>query len=101
MAKLSLIQREAKRARLVAQYRKKYQELKAVLGDVRSDSEQRSYAQIALQKLPKNANPHRVRRRCALTGRARGVFSFFGLGRSELRRLAFTGQVPGVIKASW
>ena len=101
MAKLSLIQREAKRERLVAKYAKKYAELKAVANDAQKSDEERYLARLELQKLPRNANPTRLRNRCELTGRPRGTFRTFGLGRSKIRDLAFKGDIPGMIKASW
>ncbi len=101
MAKLSLIQREAKREKLVAKFAKKYAELKAVSNDATKSDEERYLARLELQKLPRNANPTRLRNRCALTGRPRGTFRKFGLARSKIRDLAFKGDIPGVIKASW
>lgn len=101
MAKVSLIEREAKRERLVAKYAKKYAELKAIIDDAKKSDEERYLARLELQKLPRNANPTRLRARCELTGRPRGTFRQFGLGRSKVRDLAFKGDIPGVIKASW
>ena len=101
MAKLSLIQRELKRDQLVAKYKKKYDELKAVSNDAKRSDEERYAARLELQKLPRNANPTRLRNRCQLTGRARGTFRMFGLARNKIRELAFKGDIPGVVKASW
>ena len=101
MAKKSLIQRQHKREDLVAKYAKKYAELKAVIDDAKRSDEERYVARLELQKLPRNANPTRLRNRCELTGRPRGNFRMFGLGRSKIRDLAFKGDIPGVIKASW
>ncbi len=101
MAKLSLKQREAKREKLVAQYAKKYSNLKAIIDDSKRSDEERYGARLELQKLPRNANPTRLRNRCALTGRARGTFRMFGLGRNKIRELAFKGDIPGMTKASW
>ncbi len=101
MAKLSLIQREQKREKLVAKFAKKYAELKAIIDDAKRSDEERYIARLALQKLPRNANPTRLRNRCELTGRPRGTFRTFGLGRSKIRELAFKGDIPGVTKASW
>lgn len=101
MAKLSIMQREQKREKLVAKFAKKYAELKAIIGDAKRSDEERYVARLELQKLPRNANPTRLRNRCELTGRARGTFRTFGLGRSKIRELAFKGDIPGVIKASW
>ena len=101
MAKLSLIQRELKREQLVAKYKKKYDELKAVINDAKKSDEERYAARLELQKLPRNANPTRQRNRCELTGRPRGTFRMFGLGRNKIRELAFKGDIPGLVKASW
>jgi small subunit ribosomal protein S14 len=101
MAKTSLIQREEKREKLVAKYAKKYAELKAVADDAKHSDEERYVARLQLQKLPRNANPTRLRNRCAITGRPRGTFRMFGLGRNKIRELAFKGDIPGLVKASW
>ena len=101
MAKTSLIQREIKRAKLVAKYAKKYAELKAIIDDAKKSDDERYAARLELQKLPRNANPTRLRNRCELTGRPRGTFRKFGLARNKIRELAFKGDIPGVIKASW
>jgi len=101
VAKTALIERELKRAKLAAQYAKKYSQLKAVAGDAKKSDDERASARLALQKLPRNANPTRQRNRCELTGRPRGTFRQFGLGRAKIRELAFEGNIPGVIKASW
>jgi small subunit ribosomal protein S14 len=101
VAKLSMIQREEKRAKLAAKFAKKYRELKAVANDAKKSDEERYLARLELQKLPRNANPTRQRARCELTGRPRGTFRKFGLGRSKIRELAFKGDIPGVVKASW
>jgi small subunit ribosomal protein S14 len=101
VAKLALKQREAKREKLVAKHAKKYAELKAVIADAKKSEEERYAARLELQKLPRNANPTRGRNRCAITGRPRGTFRMFGLARSKIRELAFKGDIPGVVKASW
>ena len=101
MAKLSLIQRELKREQLVAKFAKKYAELKSVADDAKRSDEERYAARLELQKLPRNANPTRLRNRCGLTGRPRGTFRKFGLARNKIRELAFKGDIPGVVKASW
>lgn len=101
MAKLSIKQREDKREKLVARYAKKHAELSAIAGDAKRSDEERYAARLELQKLPRNANPTRLRNRCAATGRARGTFRKFGLARNKIRELAFKGDIPGVVKASW
>jgi small subunit ribosomal protein S14 len=101
MAKLSTIKREEKREKLVAKYAKKYAELKATSNDAKLSDEARYAARLELQKLPRNANPTRLRNRCVLTGRGRGTFRMFGLGRNKIRELAFKGDIPGMVKASW
>jgi small subunit ribosomal protein S14 len=101
VAKTALIQRELKREKLVAQYAKKYEELKSIINDAKRSDDERMAARLQLQKLPRNANPTRQRQRCELTGRARGTFRQFGLARHKIRELAFAGSIPGIVKASW
>ena len=101
MAKQALIERELKRDRLVAKYAAKHAELTAISNDAKRTEEERAIARLALQKLPRNANPTRQRNRCAITGRPRGTFRQFGLGRAKIRELAFQGNIPGMTKASW
>ena len=101
MAKKSVIQRQEKREKLVAKFAKKYAELKSVANDAKLSDEERYSARLQLQQLPRNANPTRLRNRCLVTGRGRGTFRMFGLGRNKIRELAFKGDIPGVVKASW
>lgn len=101
MAKLSLINREEKRRRLVKKYAAKRAELLAIIGDHSRSEKERMDARLKLQSLPRNASPTRLRNRCKLTGRPRGVFRKFGLCRNKIRELAMQGEVPGVVKASW
>src|SRR5690606_17733812 len=101
VAKLSLINRDIKRARLAAKYAAKRAALKAIIDDQSKPEEERYQARLQLQQLPRNANPTRQRNRCIVTGRPRGVFSKFGLTRHKLREMAMRGEVPGVTKASW
>ncbi len=101
MAKVALIQRELKREKLAAKYAKKYAELKGIADDAKRSEEERMAARAALQKLPRNANPTRQRNRCEITGRPRGTFRQFGLGRAKIREMAFEGNIPGITKASW
>ena len=101
MAKAALIERELKRDKLVAKYAAKHAELKAISNDAKRSDEERAVARLGLQKLPRNANPTRQRNRCGITGRPRGTFRQFGLGRAKIRELAFAGDIPGIVKASW
>jgi small subunit ribosomal protein S14 len=101
VAKVALIERELKREKLAAKFAKKYAELKAIANDAKRSDEERAAARLGLQKLPRNANPNRQRNRCEITGRPRGTFRQFGLGRAKIRELAFAGNIPGVTKASW
>ncbi|MFM7122917.1 MAG: 30S ribosomal protein S14 [Fluviibacter sp.] len=101
MAKTALINREAKRRALVAKFAKKREALQAIINDQSQSDEVRYEARLKLQQLPRNANPTRTRNRCQLTGRPRGTFRKFGLCRHKIRELAFKGEIPGVIKASW
>ncbi len=101
MAKLCMIEREAKRRETVAKFAAKRAELNAVIADANATGEAKAAARAKLQALPRNSSPVRMRNRCALTGRPRGVFRKFGIGRSKLRDLMMSGQVPGVVKASW
>jgi small subunit ribosomal protein S14 len=101
VAKMALIQREIKRDKLVAKYAKKHAEFKAIASDVKRTDEERAAARLGLQMLPRNANPTRQRNRCAITGRPRGTFQHFGLARAKIREMAFAGEIPGMVKASW
>ncbi len=101
MAKKSKILLNEKRKQLVAKYATKRAELKAIVKNPRSSDADRALAQRALEKLPRNSNPIRVRNRCALTGRPRAYYRKFGLSRIALRELALRGELPGVTKASW
>ena len=101
MAKKSMIAREAKRARLVAKYAEKRAALKAIIADVNASEEEKWDAQVALQKLPRDASPVRQQRRCQITGRPHAVYRKFGLCRNKLREAAMRGDVPGLVKASW
>jgi len=101
MAKVSMINREIRRAKLAAKYAKKRAELKAIIvnPDVGFDAQQD--AMFRLQKLPRDSSPVRKRNRCAISGRPRGFYRKFGLGRNKLREAAMRGDVPGLRKASW
>ena len=101
MAKAALIERELKRDKLVAKYAAKHAELKAIANDAKRSDEERAAARLGLQMIPRNANPTRQRNRGAITGRPRGTFRQFGLGRAKVREMAFAGDIPGITKASW
>ncbi len=101
MAKLSLKNRELKREALTKKFAAKRSALKATIQDATLSMEERLEAQHRLQALPRNASPTRLRNRCSLTGRPRGTFRMFGLGRNKLREAAMRGDIPGLIKASW
>ncbi len=101
MAKTSLINREAKRRKTVAKFAARRAQILAITNDLKRSDEERAEARVKLQQLPRDASPVRLRNRCRLTGRPRGVFRKFGLGRNKLREIAMRGEIPGVIKASW
>ena len=101
MAKTSMIARERRREKTVLRYSKKRAELKKIIKNPNSSDEERTEAQIKLQKLPRDANPIRLQRRCAITGRPHAVYRKFGLGRNKLRELAMKGDIPGLVKSSW
>jgi small subunit ribosomal protein S14 len=101
MAKLALKLRDQKRRQTVEKFKARRAALMEIIQDPRASDEAREEARAKLQKLPRDASPVRLRNRCAMTGRPRGVYRKFGLGRNKLRELALRGEVPGVIKASW
>jgi small subunit ribosomal protein S14 len=101
MAKLSMIERELKRSKMVAKYAEKRSQLKAASVDMSLSYEERMDAMDKLAKLPRNASPVRQQRRCRVTGRPHGVYRKFGLSRNMLRLYAMQGDVPGLRKASW
>ena len=101
MAKLAVKLRQQKRRKTVDKFKARRQTLLELLQSPRVSDEDKEAARAKLQRLPRDASPVRLRNRCSLTGRPRGVFSKFGLGRTKLRELAMRGEVPGVIKASW
>ena len=101
MAKLSLINRDIKRAKLAEKFAAKRAALKATIDDQSKSAEERYEARLQLQQLPRNANPTRQRNRCVITGRPRGVFKKFGLTRHKVREMAMRGEIPGMTKASW
>jgi small subunit ribosomal protein S14 len=101
MAKKSVVNRDLKRRETVKKFAAKRKALIAIVEDQKVSEDDRMAARLKLQALPRNASPVRLRNRCALTGRPRGVYSKFGLGRSKLRDIAMRGEVPGMTKASW
>ncbi|UCE89208.1 MAG: 30S ribosomal protein S14 [Pseudomonadota bacterium] len=101
MAKNSMVERERKRIKAVKRFAAKRAELKARINDHKASPEERFEAQQQLQKLPRDASPVRVQRRCRITGRPHAVYRKFGLCRNKLRETAMRGEVPGLHKASW
>lgn len=101
MAKTSMVNRDLKRAKLAKQHGAKRDALKAIIASPTASYEEKAEAVIKLQKLPRDSSPSRQRNRCALTGRSRGVYAKFGLGRNMLRKATMNGDVPGLRKASW
>lgn len=101
MAKMALINREQKRRDTVEKFAAKRAELLATISNMSLSEEERNAARLKLQALPRNASPVRLRNRCALTGRPRGTFRKFGLGRIKVREFAMRGEIPGIVKASW
>lgn len=101
MAKTSMVNREIKREKLAKRYGAKRKELKAVISSLTASYDEKMEANAKLQKLPRDSSPSRQRNRCVLTGRPRGVYRKFGLGRNKLREATMRGDVPGLRKASW
>jgi small subunit ribosomal protein S14 len=101
MAKVSVINRDLKRRETVKKYAARRAALVATINDANLSDDDRQSARIKFQMLPRDSSPVRLRNRCALTGRPRGVYSKFGLGRGKLRDIAMSGEIPGMIKASW
>ncbi len=101
MAKVSMIQREKRRAKAIARYAAKRAELKAIIKNPETDYEEKMAAVERLQKLPRDSSKVRARNRCSLTGRPHGYYRKFALGRNKLRQLAMQGDIPGLVKASW
>ena len=101
MAKTNMVEREKRRARVAKKFAAKRAQLKELIRSPKSTPEQRLAAQVQLQSQPRDASVSRQRRRCAITGRARGVYRKFGLARSKIREVAMRGEIPGLGKASW
>ena len=101
MAKTSMVNRDLKRTKLVKKFAAKRDALKKIISSESASYEEKMEAVVKLQKLPRDSSPSRQRNRCALSGRSRGVYSKFGLGRNKLREATMRGDVPGLRKASW
>nr|WP_295376307.1 30S ribosomal protein S14 [Pseudoxanthomonas sp.] len=101
MAKTSMVNRDIKRAKLAKKYAAKREALKKIISGVNASYEEKMDAVTKLQKLPRDSSPCRERNRCELSGRSRGVYRKFGLGRNKLREATMRGDVPGLRKASW
>ncbi len=101
MAKLSSINKNERRKKLVKKYAAKYEKLKAIADDDSLDESERLIARLKMAEIPRNGNPTRVRNRCATTGRPRGYYRKFGINRIELRELGNRGMIPGLTKSSW
>lgn len=101
MAKVSMVERNRKRMRLVAQYAEQRARLKAIARDEKLPMEERFKARLKLAKLPRNSSPTRVRNRCQVTGRPRGYYRKLKMSRIALRDLASQGEIPGMVKSSW
>ena len=101
MAKKSMLMRQKHREQAVKKYAKKRAELKELIRNPKTRDEDKVAAQAALQKLPRDSNPTRLRNRCALTGRPHGYYRKFGLSRTKLRETMMRGEIPGLTKASW
>jgi small subunit ribosomal protein S14 len=101
MAKLSSINKNERRKKLVKKYAGKYAALKAAAKDQSLDESERLMARLKMAQLPRNANPTRVRNRCEITGRPRAYYRKFRIARVMLRDLALRGMIPGVVKSSW
>ena len=101
MAKTSMVNRDIKREKLAKKYADKRAALKKIVSSVDASYEEKIEAAAKLSKLPRDSSPSRQRNRCELSGRPRGVYSKFGLGRNKLREATMRGDVPGLRKASW
>ena len=101
MAKSCMVNREIKRIRLVKKFSTKRTELKAAFKNMSLSEDERRDAREKLNKMPRDANPIRIRNRCNITGRAHGYYRKFGVGRNKLREAAMRGDIPGLVKASW
>jgi small subunit ribosomal protein S14 len=101
MAKKSSLEKQKRRLKTVQRFAAKRAEFKRILQDPRSSDEQKQAARLSIQSMPRDASPVRLRNRCAITGRSRGFYRKFGLGRNKLREATMSGEIPGLSKASW
>ncbi|SRR5690242_1358553 len=101
MAKTNMVEREKRRAKIAKKYAAKRAQLKELIRSPRTSADDRAAAQVKLQSMPRDASPSRQRKRCAITGRSRGVYRKFGLSRVKIREVANRGEIPGLAKASW
>ena len=101
MAKLAVINREAKRRATVKKFAERRKQLLAIIQDPKATDDARDEARAKIQAMPRDASPVRLRNRCGITGRPRGTFRKFGLARNKIREIAMRGEIPGMIKASW
>ena len=101
MAKVSMVQRELKREKLVKKFAQKRTALRATIKDPSTSVEDRTAAIVKLSELPRDSSPVRQRNRCAITGRPHGYYRKFGLARNKLREHAMAGDIPGLVKSSW
>ena len=101
MAKKSMVVKNIRRRKIVDRYRERRLELKKILKSIKSTNDEKKLARISLEKLPRDANPNRIRNRCVVTGRPRAYYRKFGLSRITFREMALKGEIPGITKASW
>lgn len=101
MAKMAVINREQQRRKMVAKFAARRTLLNEAIRNSKLSDEDRAEARLKLQALPRDSSPVRLRNRCALTGRPRGTYKKFGLGRTKVREFAMRGEIPGIVKASW
>lgn len=101
MAKIAIINRNKKRQQMVLKFFDRRKMLNQKINNMSLSEDERYEARLQLQNLPRNSSPVRLRNRCSITGRPRGVYSKFGLGRTKLREIAMSGKIPGITKASW
>ena len=101
MAKKSMIVKNLRRRQISERYKSKRLELKKILKDPNASQKEKAVARIKIEKMPRDSNPNRIRNRCVVTGRPRGVYRKFGLSRITFREMALKGEIPGITKASW